>query len=426
MGEAISTSSWVADMGLQSSPSRDRNHPSTLFMAVFLFLAKEDTSPGAKDHLHDACKRFLPLSVLLCQNLSALIDGKILKMLKAGAALSQTSLLPNDWMVQYIFFPDDYRPKVPETLGSFAFVFYWFLEGVKVDVGMVKKTGSKAVVTGIVTVLFPIFVANLVFGKLRETGGKYLTGVEYRTLIFMQSITTFTGISRLIRDLQINHSEFGRIVLSTAMVSDVTGFGVNLVGLVAWSDWRVSGLQGVGLVGYVIFMIWVVRPAMFWVIRRTPEERPVKECFIYIIIILAFGGFVYLKMIRLFPAVGPFILGLCVPHGPPLGSLLIQKFESFNTGILLPLFLFFSMLQIDGPWLVYEIGQLRHYDGQLYEALTIIIVVGVAKIIFSTIPPLLARMPLTDSFVMALILSNKGIVELCYFMYSVESKVSIQ
>ncbi|XP_019095083.1 PREDICTED: cation/H(+) antiporter 5-like [Camelina sativa] len=271
---------------------------------------------------------------------------KFTSMMLAGAALSQTSLLPDDWTVKQIFFPDDLRPKVPDTIGGFAFVLYWFLEGVKMDVGMVKKTGSKVVVTGMVTVLFPIFVANMVFGKLRETGGKYLTGVEYRTILFMQSISAFTGISRLIRDLQINHSEFGRIVLSTAMVADVTGFGVNLVALVAWSDWRVSSMQGVGLVGYVIVMICVVRPAMFWVIRRTPEERPVKECFIYIIMILAF----------------------------------------------------------------------------VYEALTIIVVVSVAKIIFTTIPPLLAKMPLTDSFVMALILSNKGIVELCYFMYSVEAR----
>ncbi|XP_010462597.1 PREDICTED: cation/H(+) antiporter 5-like [Camelina sativa] len=347
---------------------------------------------------------------------------KFTSMMLAGAALSQTSLLPDDWTVKQIFFPDDLRPKVPDTIGGFAFVLYWFLEGVKMDVGMVKKTGSKVVVTGMVTVLFPIFVANMVFGKLRETGGKYLTGVEYRTILFMQSISAFTGISRLIRDLQINHSEFGRIVLSTAMVADVTGFGVNLVALVAWSDWRVSSMQGVGLVGYVIVMICVVRPAMFWVIRRTPEERPVKECFIYIIMILAFGSFYFLKRLRMFPAVGPFILGLCVPHGPPLGSTLVQKFESFNSGILLPLFLFFPMLQIDGPWLVNQIGQLRHFDGQLYEALTIIVVVSVAKIIFTTIPPLLAKMPLTDSFVMALILSNKGIVELCYFMYSVEAR----
>lgn len=344
--------------------------------------------------------------------------------MKAGAALSQTSLLPNDWLVQHIFFPDDFRPKVSETIGAFAFVFYWFLEGIKMDVGMIKRTGKKAVVTGIATVVLPIFTANLVFDKLRETGGKNLTGVEYRTIIFMQSISAFTGISRLIRDLEINHSEFGRIVLSTAMVADATGFGVHLVSLVVWSDWRVSTVQGLGLIGYVIFVIWIARPMMFWVIRQTPEDRPVKECYIYIIIIFAFFGYIYLETLHLFPAVGPFVLGLCVPHGPPLGSLLIQKFESFNTGILLPLFLFFPMMQIDGPWLVYEIRQLQNYNGQLYEALSIIIVVSAAKIFFSAIPPLLAKMPLTDSIVMSLLLSNKGIVELCYFMYAVESRVS--
>ncbi|CAN8295022.1 unnamed protein product [Cochlearia groenlandica] len=345
---------------------------------------------------------------------------KITSMMLAGAALSQTSLLPNDWFIQKILFPDDLRPKLPETLGGFAFVLYWFLEGVKMDVGMIRRTGSKAVVTGIVTVLFPIFTANIVFGNLRETGGKNLSGVEYRTMIFMQSISAFTGISRLIRDLKINHSEFGRIVLSTAMVADATGFGVNLVALVAWSDWRVSAVQGLGLVGYIMFVVWVVRPVMFWIIRRTPEERQVKECYIYFIIIFAFCSYEFLKMLHMFPAVGPFLFGLCIPHGPPLGSLLIQKFESFNTGILLPLFLFFPMMQIDGPWLVHEIGQMMHYDGQLYEALTIIVVVSIAKIFFSAIPPLLFKMPFTDSFVMALILSNKGIVELCYFMYAVE------
>ncbi|CAN8305918.1 unnamed protein product [Cochlearia groenlandica] len=348
---------------------------------------------------------------------------KITSMMLAGAALSQASLLPNDWLVQRIFFPDDLRPKVAETLGAFAFVFYWFLEGVKMDVGMIKRTGLKVVITGIVTVLCPIFVANAVFGSLRVTGGKNLTGVEYRTIIFMQSISAFTGISRLIRDLKINHSEFGRIILSTAMVADATGFGVNLVALVAWSDWRVSTFQGIGLVGYVIVLIWLVRPAMFWIIRRTPEERPVKEFYIYSIIIFAFFSYNYLAELHMFPAVGPFLLGLCVPHGPPLGSLLIQKFESFNTGVLLPLFLFFPMLQIDGVWLAQEIRRLRGgFDGQFYEALYIIVVVFVAKVFFSTIPPLLAKMPLKDSFVMALILSNKGIVELCYFMHAVESK----
>ncbi|KAF8077144.1 hypothetical protein N665_1060s0022 [Sinapis alba] len=350
---------------------------------------------------------------------------RITSMMLAGAALSQTSLLPNDWLVQRIFFPDDLRPKLPDTLGAFGFVFYWFLEGVKMDVAMIKRTGSKVVITGIVTVLFPIITANIVFGSLRETGGKNLTGMEYRTIIFMQSISAFTGISRLIRDLEIDHSEFGRIVLSTAMVADATGVGINVVAMFAWSDWRVSSVQGVGVLGFVIVLVWIFRPLMLLVVRRTPEERPVKEYIIYFIIILSFFSFEYLKMLHFFPAIGPFLLGLCVPHGPPLGSALIKKFESFNTGIILPLFLFFPMLQIDGPWIVEEVQKLRHYDGQMYEALTIIVVISASKIFFTTIPPLLANMPLTDSFVMSLILSNKGFVEMCYFMYAVEKK-SIQ
>lgn len=45
-------------------------------MAVFLFLAKEDTPSRSKDHLYDACKTFLPFFFLfICIKKSyALID----------------------------------------------------------------------------------------------------------------------------------------------------------------------------------------------------------------------------------------------------------------------------------------------------------------------------------------------------------------
>lgn len=68
MGEARFTCSRDEDMGLQSSPSRERNRPSTLFMAGFLFLPKEDRPPCAKDHLHDDCKTLSSSFVLLYQN----------------------------------------------------------------------------------------------------------------------------------------------------------------------------------------------------------------------------------------------------------------------------------------------------------------------------------------------------------------------
>lgn len=70
-------------------------------------------------------------------------------------------------------------------VGVFVFVFYWFFEGVKMDVGMIKRIGLKVVFIGIVIVFFFIFMVNIVFGLLREIGGKNLIGVEYRIIIFM-------------------------------------------------------------------------------------------------------------------------------------------------------------------------------------------------------------------------------------------------
>ncbi|XP_010523127.1 PREDICTED: cation/H(+) antiporter 5 [Tarenaya hassleriana] len=351
---------------------------------------------------------------------------KFTSMMLAGAALSQVSLMNDGSTVRQMLFPDDRRPKVAETVGAFAFTLYWFLEGVKMDFGMISRQGPKAIVTGITTIILPIMVANMVFGQKRQVGTEALDAMEIRVMIFMQSISAFTGISRLLRDLKINHTEFGRIALSSAMVADIVSFAINLLALMMWTEkdkitnvyWQIGGA-----LGFIMVMIWGIRPAMFMVIRRTPEGRPVNNVVVYSIILLAFLAYNYFGFLELLPAMGPFIVGLAIPHGPPIGSMLVQRFECINTGILLPLFVFFGMLQVDGPWLIRQLQGLSVMRGQFFEVTSLVFVIFTVKFIASTIPPFFAKMPLKDSIILALILTSKGIIELAYYMYAVEVRI---
>ncbi|KAL2317411.1 hypothetical protein Fmac_031287 [Flemingia macrophylla] len=74
------------------------------------------------------------------------------------------------------------------------------------------------------------------------------------------------------------------------------------------------------LVVLVIFILFVLRPIMFWMIQKTPKGEPSKEA--YILFHLYYVG-VFI-MIGEHLLVGPVLLGLEVLEGPPLGSAFVE------------------------------------------------------------------------------------------------------
>lgn len=344
-------------------------------------------------------------------------------LLKAGVILGQTCHLSNKSWLHNIFFPDDYRPKVPETLGAFGFLVYWFLNAVTMDAKMPFRMGKKAGMIGFTTMFVPLFFGNFVFKWREGRGTTSLLTTEYRLLIFMKSVSAFTSIDTLLKDLKIKHSEFGRIALSGGMVTDMLAFFITFSNAIYWEGYH-GMMKTICFCLVVAVMICAVRPAMFWVIRQTPEGRPVKDVYIYLILGLAVLSFqLFNEIINLFGPAGAFVLGLTIPNGYPLGATLVQKFESVNLGAILPLFGSLTMMQVDFIWLLKEFGNLVRMEGQLYEVTSFILFVSATKFIASTIAAYAFKMPLRDSIALALILNNRGIFELAYFTYAVEIKV---
>ncbi|XP_010557364.1 PREDICTED: cation/H(+) antiporter 6A-like [Tarenaya hassleriana] len=343
-------------------------------------------------------------------------------MMLAGLVLSQASLLSQGSLIRSIVFPDDYKPKIPETLGAFGFLLYWFLKGVTMDIGTFAKTGKKSVLIGFTTMAVPLLLGSIVFIIRMRAGKMEMTLFEYRAIIFMNSVSPFTGIDTLLRDLKFNHSEFGRIALSSATVTDMMAFVITFLSAIRW-DKALGILQSLVACVFFASMFFLVRPAMFWVIRQTPEGRPIKDIYIYVVLMLAYLSFHYWHHMGQFGPAGSFVLGWAIPDGPPLGSALVHRFENFNFGIILPLFGSLAAMQVDLQWLIGEIKNFTHMDGRVYEAMSMILLLSATKFISSIIVAFAVRMPLRDSIVLALALSNKGIFELAFFVSFVELKV---
>lgn len=266
-------------------------------------------------------------------------------------------------------------PKVAETIGTFAFVLNWFLRGVTTDVGMIKKSKAKSVVIGVTSVIIPWYIGKLIYASREKSSILSMTNKEYGVIIFTMSLTPFTCINMFLTDLKIVHTEFGQIAQSSAMVIDAIALSLS-IGTHVCSDYGTQ--MGVAFMFFVVFLC-LVRQAMLWVIRHTPEGAPVRNIYLYIVLLLAYLSYLYWRHLLFFGPLGAFVLGLAIPHGPPLGSVFIQKFDSFNMGIFLPLFGSLTMIRLDWSFLLKEFGDGKHLHGHIYECFSFLFVLYVAN-----------------------------------------------
>jgi len=308
------------------------------------------------------------------------------------------------------------------TLSTFSYLLFLFVSGVKMDVGMIKRTGRKALFTGVACMLLPLLISLLVEMKLRRLWLNEEKTYVLPLLTVSHCITPFPVLACLLEDLKILNSELGRLGLSIALLSNTLTTLANLsIGLITINRDKGSMLTGIGLgaiIIYIIVLVFAIRPTMFWVIRQTPEGRPVKDTYIHTIMLMVLGSGYLSHLFGQTLLFGPLILGLAVPDGPPLGSTIVKKFSCLISDVFLPLFVTTCGMRTNLSLIVFD---------NRFMALNGILIVSnfVAKVVACLVPFLYSKMPLNDALALALLLSCKGVIQLFYYSYLQDTKVTI-
>ncbi|KAI4306887.1 hypothetical protein L6164_030128 [Bauhinia variegata] len=144
-------------------------------------------------------------------------------------------------------------------------------------------------------------------------------------------------LSQALLELNLITSELGHIALSSAMINDA----LEWVSLVVGAMTRNRQHSAQFLTCYLLMIclcVFITRPAMLIIEKRTPEGKPVKEIYIVLIllgvlIMAAISDIIGLSFLQ-----GPLLLGLIMPNGAPLGTTLAEKSEVIILQFLLPLF----------------------------------------------------------------------------------------
>ncbi|XP_024924470.2 cation/H(+) antiporter 4-like [Ziziphus jujuba] len=306
------------------------------------------------------------------------------------------------------------------TISLFGYSMFMFLIGVKMDPSIVFKTGTKAFYTGALAMLAPLLfgtIAQLAVGQIWNLHKQGHLQIVF--VLTTHSLTSFPVIACLLGDLKILSSELGRLALSSAIVSDVFGtFLTSVTTMAKVMDHSIPIFirDLTLLIMYLFFVVYVARPAMLWVVKQTPEGRPVKKVYISLIILLVLASGLLSNFYHFTLVFGPFILGLAVPDGPPLGSTLVKKFDVITNGVFMPIFTTICMLKASPHDL--------KFSTPLEKANAVVVsVIVISKFLFVLIPPLFCKLPLKDSIALSLIMSYKGVVEMATYSFARDSKV---
>ncbi|GKU92195.1 hypothetical protein SLEP1_g5958 [Rubroshorea leprosula] len=299
--------------------------------------------------------------------------------------------------------------KLLVTLTRFGYLFFMFMIGMKMDVGLMMKSGKREWIIGSITNIFPSFVllsiAKHISLKVDNIPPNDTTWVRIVSGAIM--ITSFPTVACLLMHLKIINSELGHLALSSALVANL--MTVIMVSLLSWSHLLAMSSSSVAMkamflsISLVVFILAVLLPMMFWIVKRTPEGKPVKDSYICLVVIALLSVAVAGDNVGLQFLYGPFTLGLAVPTGPPLASVVVEKLDAIISGLMLPL-----------------LATICGYKTNLWELerrpplyLVFLVTFGLLfKMALCFASAICFRMPHKDAAALALILTAKGVFEL--------------
>ncbi|KAJ8768749.1 hypothetical protein K2173_023653 [Erythroxylum novogranatense] len=325
-----------------------------------------------------------------------------------GGLLLGPSILGQNATFSEKVFPLNGRTLL-ETLSVFGMMLFIFLIGVKIDPSSILKSNKQVFAIATLALCMSFGVAScvrLIICHLLSLDGN-LCNVLHK-VVKMQSMTAFPVIAIFLAELNILNSEIGRLACSSSMVADLIYGSIMLL----YSLAKITIDKSVKMsIGYFLsvslllsFIVFGIRPAILWAIRHTPEGKPVKEIYVFIVLVtLMCCGFIG-EVIGINAILSAFILGLVIPDGPPLGAALVERLDCFTSVLLMPIFFTLCGLKTN----VFTIKKWKTVCG-----IVLVIFAGfIGKLIGTIAPPLLYRTPFRDALSLGLIMNSRGIIEL--------------
>ncbi|ESW35577.1 hypothetical protein PHAVU_001G246500 [Phaseolus vulgaris] len=260
-------------------------------------------------------------------------------------------------------------------------LYFLFLVALKMDVLMTIRAAKSTWRLGVIPLLasFGVIIAFLRVFYTRPELSATQDFVASLSITVAMAISNFPVISDALIELNLIATELGQIALSSSMINDIILWLLIIFHSFAYeSDLKIT----MNLLGnwslFMCFMYFVMRPTMKLISRITPVGKPVNEVYVVFILLMVLVMSAVGDMMGVSCLMGPLVLGLVIPSGPPLGTTLVEKSEVLVAHVLLPFFFMYVGMKTDlsalRDWRLFLTLQSVFFAGDLAKLLTCILV----------------------------------------------------
>ncbi|XP_010277629.1 PREDICTED: cation/H(+) antiporter 15-like [Nelumbo nucifera] len=303
-----------------------------------------------------------------------------------------------------------------ETMANIGLLYFLFLVGIEMDLYVIKRIGKKALTIAIIGMI-PPFLIGISLSFFLQTSEDVGPGTFLLFLGVTLSVTAFPVLARILAELKLLNTELGKLALSAAIINDLCAWIlISLaVSLAKTGATRFASLLVVvSAVVFVMCCIFVIRPAIAWIIRRTPESSNYNEFYICLIVSGVMICGLITDTLGTHPIFGAFVFGLVIPNGP-LGATIIDKLQDFVSVFLLPLFFAISGLRTN-IWAI-------HGSSTLGLLILAIFLSCTGKAVATIIVSVVNHMPMQESVALGLLMNTKGPIEIIILSAGRDQKV---
>ncbi|KAI1100102.1 K+/H+ antiporter 1 [Jackrogersella minutella] len=328
-------------------------------------------------------------------------------------------------------FKDDIFPTasmpVLSNVANLGLILFLFLIGLEVDIRLFTSNWRVALTVGLAGMILPFGLGcAIAYGLYHQFHGDPDT-VEINFGIYALfigtaiAITAFPVLCRILSELNLLGTPVGVTVLAAGVGNDVVGW-ILLALCVALVN-NGSGITALWVllvaVGWVLFLVFAVKPVFHWALRRTGSIRNgPTQGMIAVTILLVLTSAWFTSIIGVHPIFGAFLVGLICPHEGGFAIHVTEKIEDLVTVLFLPLYFALSGLSTN-------LGLLN--DGITWGYVVGVIAVAFAgKIIGGTLAARATKLVWRESLTIGVLMSCKGLVELIVLNIGLQAKILSQ
>ncbi|XP_028066348.1 cation/H(+) antiporter 14-like, partial [Camellia sinensis] len=180
-----------------------------------------------------------------------------------------------------------------------SYGIYGYIVGVRTDMGIMKASGKVPWMIGFPVAALPTaltYSVNILLEKFYSIKSHSVKSHHLTGICPLVSSSSFHVTSIRLDDLNLLNSEMGRLALSSSLVSSLCSFIFRIISnykyYAEWPGLNLSVMEYAGRqsgrIILTLFIVFAVRPVMFWMISKVPEGKNIKESHFFTMVVMLF------------------------------------------------------------------------------------------------------------------------------------------